>query len=76
MVFVIEKVIMEFELGFNFVMVGENICILILLLIEECCCDMVKMVKGEGENVKVVLINIFGGIVSCVIIAEGIIGAV
>ena len=30
----------------------------------------------SDENVKAVLINIFGGIVSCVTIAEGIIGAV
>ena len=30
----------------------------------------------SDKNVKAVLINIFGGIVSCAIIAEGIIGAV
>jgi succinyl-CoA synthetase beta subunit len=41
----------------------------------EAVAEAFKIILSDG-NVKAVLINIFGGIVSCAIIAEGIIGAV
>jgi succinyl-CoA synthetase beta subunit len=41
----------------------------------EAVAEAFKIILSD-ENVKAVLINIFGGIVSCAIIAEGIIGAV
>jgi ribosome recycling factor len=58
MVPVIEKAIMESELGLNPVTAGENIRIPIPPLTEERRRDMVKMVKGEGENAKVAVRNI------------------
>ena len=42
---------------------------------KEAVAEAFKIILSD-ENVKAVLINIFGGIVSCAIIAEGIIGAV
>jgi succinyl-CoA synthetase beta subunit len=42
---------------------------------KEAVSEAFKIILSD-ENVKAVLINIFGGIVSCAIIAEGIIGAV
>jgi len=42
---------------------------------KEAVAEAFKIILSD-DNVKVVLINIFGGIVSCAIIAEGIIGAV
>jgi len=42
---------------------------------KEAVSEAFKIILSD-ENVKAVLINIFGGIVSCAVIAEGIIGAV
>jgi succinyl-CoA synthetase beta subunit len=42
---------------------------------KEAVAEAFKIILSD-DNVKAVLINIFGGIVSCAIIAEGIIGAV
>jgi succinyl-CoA synthetase beta subunit len=42
---------------------------------KEAVAEAFKIILSD-ENVRAVLINIFGGIVSCAIIAEGIIGAV
>ena len=42
---------------------------------KEAVSEAFKIILSD-ENVQAVLINIFGGIVSCAIIAEGIIGAV
>ncbi|HEY5680962.1 MAG TPA: ADP-forming succinate--CoA ligase subunit beta [Pseudomonadales bacterium] len=42
---------------------------------KEAVSEAFKIILSD-ENVKAVLINIFGGIVSCAIIAEGIVGAV
>jgi succinyl-CoA synthetase beta subunit len=42
---------------------------------KEAVAEAFKIILSDG-NVKAVLINIFGGIVSCATIAEGIIGAV
>jgi succinyl-CoA synthetase beta subunit len=42
---------------------------------EEAVAEAFKIILSDS-NVRAVLINIFGGIVSCAIIAEGIIGAV
>lgn len=49
LIFVVEKVILIFDLGLNLFLVGIIICVLLFLLIEECCCDLIKIVKGEGE---------------------------
>ncbi len=42
---------------------------------KESVAEAFKIILSD-KNVKAVLINIFGGIVSCVTIADGIIGAV
>lgn len=55
--------IKEIEKGFYNVefilnMLGIVICINMLLLIEECCKELVKQVQKEGEGVKIVICNI------------------
>lgn len=58
MVVKVEKVICEVDLGLNLVMVGDLICVLMFVLMEECCCELIKVVKSEGEMVKVVICNL------------------
>lgn len=55
---VVEKVIMVLDFGLNLSFVGIDICVLLLLLIEECCKDLMKIVCGEVEQVCVVVCNV------------------
>lgn len=54
----IECVLNVFDFGIILVNDGFVICLVILVFIEEICCDFVKEVKKVGENVKVVVCNI------------------
>lgn len=58
MIQVVEKVIMIFDLGFNLVIVGIIICVLMLVLIEEICKGYIKQVCVEVEQVWVFVCNI------------------
>lgn len=58
LVVVIEKVLMVLDIGIMLIIVGMVICFNMLLFIEECCCELVKYVGYEGENVKIVICNI------------------
>lgn len=58
MFLVVEKVIMVFDFGLNLNFVGSDICVLLLLLMEECCKDLIKIVCGEAEQVCVAVCNV------------------
>ncbi len=68
------------EYDLNYVALDGNIgCMVngagLAMATMEAVSEAFKIILSD-ENVKAVLINIFGGIVSCAIIAEGIVGAV
>lgn len=58
MVPVIEKAILESDLGLNPVTAGENIRVPLPPMTEERRVEMVKIVKQEGENGKIAIRNI------------------